>query len=75
MKSYANCGFEHNTYTDDNLNPGETYFYKVVTVAEDMKSDMSEAVSAKTLTSPKAEKPTGLDIQYLDKEITLCNLR
>lgn len=60
-----------NTYTDDNLNPGETYFYKVVTVAEDIKSDMSEAVSAKTLTSPEAEKPTGLDIQYQNKGITL----
>lgn len=59
------------TYTDANLGAGETYFYKVVTVAEDVKSDFSDVVSTKTLTSPKASAPSGLDIQYSKKDITV----
>lgn len=60
-----------NVYTDKNLEAGKTYFYKVVTVAEDIQSDFSKTVSAKTLTSPRAEAPIGLDIQYADKDITI----
>lgn len=60
-----------NVYKDESLEAGKTYFYKVVTVAEDVKSDFSEIASAKTLTSPIAAVPTGLDIQYTGKEITV----
>ena len=60
-----------NIYKDEGLDAGKTYFYKVVTVAEDVKSDFSEIVRAKTLTSPMAAVPTGLDIQYTGKEITV----
>lgn len=60
-----------NVYQDEGLEAGKTYFYKVVTVAEDVKSDFSEIVSAKTLTSPVAAVPTGLDIQYTGKDITV----
>lgn len=60
-----------NMYKDEGLEAGKTYFYKVVTVAEDVRSDFSENVSAKTLTSPMPAVPTGLDIQYTEKEITV----
>lgn len=60
-----------NMYKDEGLEAGKTYFYKIVTVAEDVKSDFSEIVSAKTLTSPMAAVPTGLDIQHTGKEITV----
>lgn len=60
-----------NMYKDEGLDAGKTYFYKVVTVAEDVKSDFSEVVCAKTLTSPMAAVPTGLDIQYTGKDITV----
>ncbi len=60
-----------NMYKDEGLDAGKTYFYKVVTVAEDVKSDFSEVLRAKTLTSPMAAVPTGLDIQYTGKDITV----
>lgn len=60
-----------NMYKDEGLDAGKTFFYKVVTVAEDVKSDFSEVVRAKTLTSPMAAVPTGLDIQYTGKDITV----
>lgn len=60
-----------NMYKDEGLEAGKTYFYKIVTVAEDVKSDFSEIVSAKTLTSPMAAVPTGLDIQHTGKDITV----
>lgn len=60
-----------NMYKDEGLDAGKTYFYKVVTVVEDVKSDFSEVVRAKTLTSPMAAVPTGLDIQYTGKDITV----
>ena len=36
-----------NMYKDEGLDAGKTYFYKVVTVAEDVKSDFSEVLRAK----------------------------
>ncbi|MCI8956704.1 MAG: hypothetical protein HFG29_06915 [Eubacterium sp.] len=60
-----------NMYKDEGLDAGKTYFYKAVTVAEDVKSDFSAVTSAKTLTSPMAAVPTGLDIQYTEKDITV----
>lgn len=60
-----------NMYKDEGLDAGKTYFYKVVTIAEDVKSDFSEVVRVKTLTSPMAAVPAGLDIQYTGKEITV----
>lgn len=60
-----------NIYKDEGLDAGKKYFYKIVTVAEDVKSDFSKVVRTKTLTSPMASVPTGLDIQYTGKEITV----
>ncbi len=58
-------------YTDTALASGVTYYYKVVTVCEGLKSADSEIISAKTLTSPKAKAPVNIDISYKGKEITL----
>ncbi len=58
-------------FVDMGLELGKTYYYKVVTLCEDLKSEESDIVSAKTLSSPRAEAPDNLDITYNEKEISL----
>ena len=66
LSNVSECSF-----TDTGLESETTYYYKIVTKCENLKSTESAVVSGKTLAFQEADKADNLDISYSGKTNTI----